>query len=244
VLGTLRAWLITAPLIILATVVCGTVSLAASLWDPSGRRPHRVAQFWARLLLKIAGVRVRVEGLERIAPGAAYVFVSNHLSLMDTPLVLAHIPVQFRFLAKRSLYKVPFIGYHLHRAGHIPVEREDPRSSLRTLAEAARVVRERGVSLLVFPEGSRSRGELGEFKHGAAYLAIRAGVPAVPLGITGTRAVLPAGSLTVRGGSVTLRIGEPIPTARMAPGDHKQLSALLRRRVGELIAGGAPCPAG
>lgn len=241
-LAKLRAWLITAPLIILATVICGTASLAASLVDPSGRAPHAVARFWARLLLLISGVKVRVEGLEHISPGGAYVFVSNHLSLMDTPVVLANIPVQFRFLAKRSLYKVPFIGYHLSRAGHIPVEREDPRASLRTLAEAARVVRERGISLLVFPEGSRSLGELGKFKEGAAYLAIRAGAAAVPLGITGTRAVLPPGSATVRSGRVTLRIGRPIPTAELLPQDHRRLTALLRERVAELIGTGAPEP--
>ena len=236
--------MITAPLIILATVICGTVSLAASLADSSGRAAHLVARFWARLLLAISGVKVRVEGLEHISPAGAYVFVSNHLSLMDTPVVLSHIPVQFRFLAKRSLYKVPFIGYHLSRAGHIPVEREDPRASLRTLAEAARLVRERGVSLLVFPEGSRSQGELGEFKEGAAYLAIRAGVPAVPVGIIGTRAVLPTGSATVRSATVTLRIGRPITTAELRPHDHRRLTALLRERVAELTgeAAGRPQP--
>ena len=234
-LAKLRAWLITGPLIVLATVVCGTVSLLASLVDSSGRWPHWVARVWARILLAVAGVRVSVEGLENISAGGSYVFVANHLSLMDTPVVLAHIPVQFRFLAKRSLYKVPFIGYHLSRAGHIPVEREDPRASLRTLAEAARIVRERAVSVLVFPEGSRSRGVLGEFKEGAAYIAVRAGVPAVPVGITGTLEILPTGSLTVRSGKAILRIGEPIPTAHMALREHRQLTKLLRQRVAALI---------
>ncbi len=236
--------MITAPGIILATVLCGTASLLVSLVDSSGRAAHRVARFWARVLLAISGVRATVEGLENIAGDGSYVFVSNHLSLMDTPLVLAHIPVQFRFLAKRSLYKVPFIGYHLHRAGHIPVERENPRSSLRTLAEAARVVRERGVSVLVFPEGSRSRGTLGEFKEGAAYIAIKAGVPAVPVGIAGTREILPTGSLTVRSGRATLRIGRPISTEGLAARDHKQLTALLRDRVAELIGADAVCASG
>lgn len=235
----LRAWLVTAPLIVLATAVCGTVSWLLALADSSGRKPHRIAQLWARLLLAIAGVRVRVEGLEHLDPRGAYVFASNHLSLMDTPLVLANIPVQFRFLAKRSLYKVPFIGSHLRRAGHIPVEREDPRASLRTLAEAARIVRERGVSLLVFPEGSRSRGQLGEFKEGAAYLAIKAGVPLVPLGIQGTEKILPTGSLTVLPGPAILRIGRPIPTAHLSLHEHRRLTALLREHVAELI-GAAP----
>lgn len=234
-LATLRAWLIIAPLIVLATALCGTLSWLLALVDSSGRKPHRIAQLWARLLLAIGGVRVRVEGLEHLDPQGAYVFASNHLSLMDTPLVLANIPVQFRFLAKRSLYKVPFIGSHLRRAGHIPVEREDPRASLRTLAEAARIVRERRVSILVFPEGSRSRGQLGQFKEGAAYIAIKAGVPLVPLGIQGTQKILPAGSLTVRPGPAVLRVGRPIPTAHYNVNEHRRLTALLRERVAELI---------
>ncbi|MGB9606680.1 MAG: lysophospholipid acyltransferase family protein, partial [Bryobacteraceae bacterium] len=221
--------------------VCGTCSWVAALADRSGRRPHRIAQVWARLLLAIAGVRARVEGLEQLDPGGAYVFASNHLSLIDTPLVLANIPVQFRFLAKRSLYKVPFIGSHLGRAGHIPVERKDPRASLRTLAEAARMVRERGVSVLVFPEGSRSRGELGEFKEGAAYIAIKAGVPLVPLAIRGTEKILPTGSLTVLPGPAVLRIGKPIPTSHLNARDHKALTALLRERVAELLNAGPLC---
>lgn len=237
----LRAWLFVAPLIVLVTAVCGTVSWLLALADRSGRLPHRVARIWARLLLRISGVRVRVEGLENIPPGGAYVFASNHLSLMDTPLVLGNISAEFRFLAKRSLFRVPFIGSHLNRAGHIPVEREDPRASLRTLAEAARLVQERGVSLLVFPEGSRTRGQLGRFKEGAAYIAIKAGVPLVPLAVRGTADILPAGSLTVRPGEALLRVGRPIPTAGLPPHEHKRLTRLLRERVSELLDERAAC---
>jgi 1-acyl-sn-glycerol-3-phosphate acyltransferase len=112
--------------------------------------------------------------------------------------------------------------------------RGDARASLRTLAESARIVRDRGVSVLVFPEGGRSPGAMREFKPWAAYIAIKAGVPAVPLGIAGTRQILPMDSLLVRGGQVLLRIGEPIPTSGMAIHDHRQLSQLLRQRVLEL----------
>ncbi len=240
-LANLKAWLITDPLVILATVICGTASLIASLFDGSGRVQHRVAQAWSRVLLAISGVKVRVEGLEHIAAGGSYVFVSNHLSLMDTPLALAHIPVQFRFLAKKSLYKIPFIGYHLNRAGHIPVERKDPRASLRAMADAARIIRERGISVLVFPEGGRSEGALREFKEGAAYIAIKAGVPAVPVGITGTREVLPMGSVTVRGGGVALRIGRPVPTSGLTIRDHAKLTEQLRERVLELTGARHVC---
>jgi len=237
-LQKLRSVLFNDPLIALATAVMGTISLATSLFDSSGRAQHGVARLWARMLLAIPGVRVRVEGLERISPGVGYVFAANHLSYMDTPLVMAHIPVQFRFLAKKSLFVVPFIGYHLKRAGHVPVHRDDARASLRTMTEAARIVRERGVSILVFPEGGRVPGEMEEFKEGAAYIAIKAGAPITPVGIVGTRAVLPMDTLLVRGGEVTLRIGEPIPTVGLTVHDHKRLTQTVRERVLELTLKG------
>ena len=233
--GFLRAALVTDPLIVLVTIAMGTASLVTSLFDSSGRAQHAVARLWARMLLAIGGVRVRVEGLERISSESSYVFVSNHLSYMDTPLVVAHIPAQFRFLAKKSLLKVPFIGYHLKRAGHIPVPRGDARASLRTMTEAARTVRERGISVLVFPEGGRAPGAMREFKEGAAYIAIKARVPAVPVGIVGTRQILPMDSLLVRGWEVRLRIGAPIPTAGLTIHDHRQLTERLREAVAELV---------
>ena len=202
-MSKLRAYLIIAPLIVLATVVMGTLSTLASLFDPSGNRSHAIARLWSRILILVSGMKVRVEGLEKVVPGAGYVIASNHLSFMDTPLVMAHIPLQFRFLAKRGLFKIPFIGGHLRRAGHVAIPREDARGSLKAMSEAARMIRERGVSVLVFPEGGRSTGVLKEFKEGAAYIAIKAGVPIVPVAISGTRQVLPMGSAEVRPGPVT-----------------------------------------
>ncbi len=234
-MSSLRALLITDPLIVLATAVMGTISLIVSLFDSTGRAQHSVARAWSRILLAVSGVKVTVEGLEKIAGLTSCVLVSNHLSYMDTPLVLAFIPLQFRFLAKTSLFKIPFIGYHLHRAGHIAVRRGDARASLKSMAEAAQAVRERGVSILVFPEGGRSPGPLREFKEGAAYIAIKSGAPAVPIGISGTRAVVPIGSIIVRPGDVRLRIGGPIPTAGLALHDRHKLTGQLRERVAELM---------
>ncbi|MGE5645889.1 MAG: lysophospholipid acyltransferase family protein [Acidobacteriota bacterium] len=235
--SSIRAALFTDPLILLATAAYGTVSLVTSLFDASGRAQHRVACAWARMLLRVSGVRLRVEGLENISPGASYVFVSNHLSFMDIPAILPSIPVQFRFMAKESLFSVPFIGYHLSRAGHIPVHRDDARASLKTLAEAAEIVRDRGISVLIFPEGGRSPGDMTEFREGAAYVAIKAGVPAVPVGLAGTREVLPMGSLLVKPGPAVLRIGKPVPTAGMTVRDRHRLNAELRERVAELSDG-------
>src|SRR5262249_30024770 len=173
-------------------------------------------------------------------PRGAYVFVANHRSLMDTPVVLAHIPVQFRFLAKKGLFLIPILGTHLRRAGHLPVVKDDPRASLKSMSDAARIIRERGLSVLLFPEGGRSHGKLQEFKEGAAYIAIKAGVPAVPVAMTGTRQVLPMGSMQIMSGIVGLRIGDPIPTANLTLKDRSSLTLTLRERVAELLGESTP----
>ncbi len=232
----LRAYFITAPLIVLATIAFGLVSLIVSLFETSGHRQIAVARAWARFLLWGSGVRVKASGLEKIAPNGSYVFVSNHLSYMDTPVVLANIPAQFRFLAKSGLFKIPLMGTHLARAGHIPVPRDDARAALKTMNTAAQVMRERGVSLLIFPEGGRSHtGDLAAFKEGAAYIAIRAGVPLVPIALKGTREVLPFGSGHFRSGPVTMRIGEPIPTDQVHLRDRGRITAELRDRIASML---------
>jgi len=231
----LRSLLITDPLIILATIACGALSLVLSFFDPNRHKQNAMARAWAQVLLAVSRVRVNVEGLDKIKEDGSYVFVSNHLSYMDTPVALANIPVQFRFLAKRGLFQIPFMGWHLARAGHIPVPRGDARAAVKTMTLAAQIIREQGISLLIFPEGGRSRkGELRPFMEGAAYIAIRAGVPLVPVGLRGTREVLPYGSGTIRGGPVTMRIGDPIPTGQATLRDRLHLTEFLRERIIEL----------
>jgi 1-acyl-sn-glycerol-3-phosphate acyltransferase len=220
------------PLIVLATILFGSLSLIVSFFDKTGSVQIRVARAWARSLLAVSGVRVRVHGLERISPGGSYVFVSNHLSYMDTPVMLAHIPVQFRFLAKRGLFQIPFLGQHLSRAGHIPVPREDPRAAVKTMQRAAEAIQQKKTSLLIFPEGGRSHdGQLRQFKEGAAYIAIRAGVPIVPVAIIGTREVLPFGSGVVKSGVVELHILQPVETRSIALKERGQLTDRLRGMI-------------
>ena len=230
----LRAYFLIDPLIILTTMVFGLASLLASAFDKRGRTQNAIARRWARTLLAVCGARVRIEGLEKLQEDGAYVLVANHASYMDTPAVLL-IPLQIRFFAKRGLFRIPLLGGHLRRAGHFPVARDNPRASLKSLTEGARLVRERGVSVVLFPEGGRSPDSLREFKEGAAYLAIKAGVPAVPIGIIGMRQVLPMGSAHVRPHAVTVRIGDPIPTEGMKLDARGELNQRLRREVAELI---------
>jgi 1-acyl-sn-glycerol-3-phosphate acyltransferase len=230
----------TAPLIALATVIMSTISVIASFFDPSGDTPHRLARTWAKLLLRIGFVRVETEGIEKLDTHAPYVLASNHTSYFDTPVIIANIPLQFRFFAKKGLFQIPFLGTHLQRAGHFQVVRDDPRASLKSISEGARQIREKRISVLLFPEGGRSEKSLREFKEGAAHIAIRAGVPLVPVGIVGARSVLPMHSMHVMPGTIGLRIGDPIPTTGMGPRDRGPLTRRAIRQVADLI--GEPVP--
>jgi len=224
------------PLIILSTLFFGVISLAASPFDRSGEFMMKTARLWARSLLAIAGVRVKVEGLENLAPGQSYVFASNHLSYMDTPVILTHIPADFRFMAKDGLFNIPLLGTHLSQAGHIPVPRRDPRAAVKTMTLAADTIRTRNISLLIFPEGGRSGdGILQPFKDGAAYIAIKAGVPVVPLAISGTHEVLAMHSATFHRGAVTVRIGDPIPTNGLTLHDRKPVTESARETIACLL---------
>ena len=236
-LAQLRALFIIDPLIIICTVAYGLVNLVVSLFETTGKMQVSIARAWARMLLRVSFVRMKVEGLEKIDPNGSYVFVANHLSYMDTPCILAAIPVQFRFMAKKGLFKIPFLGYHLSRAGHIAVPRENPREAIKAMIEAGKIIRERGISILIFPEGGRSpNAKLQPFREGAFYIAINAGVSVVPVAIAGTEKILPFGSGTVCPGRVRMRIGTPISTEGLTAKDRGALTLQLYEAVYDLLA--------
>ena len=234
-MSRLRSWLFSTPLIVLATIVMGTISLIASFFDSTGNSLHRLARIWGKFLLAVSFIRVRAEGLEKLDPDANYVFVSNHGSFLDIPAILANLPHQFRFFAKKSLYKIPFMGTHLQNAGHIPVDRSSPRASLKSMSEGAKIVAERRISVLLFPEGGRTAKGLRPFKEGAVYIAIKAGVPVVPMAIVGMRDLLPMGSGHIRSGRVVLRIGDPIPTTGLKLSDRDALNQRLYAEVARML---------
>jgi 1-acyl-sn-glycerol-3-phosphate acyltransferase len=208
--------------------------MVVSLWDPTGNSQHRVMRVWARMLLRLGGIRCRVYGAEKLNPARAYVLVSNHTSYIDTPAVTSSIPLQFRFFAKKGLFSVPFIGWHLTRAGHLPVIRGDARASLKSLSEGAKLIRERNLSVLIFPEGGRTETGLRQFKEGAAYIAIKAGVPAVPVALVNTRKALPMHSMMVQPCEIEIHLGDPIETSAMTLQDRGRLNEMLYERVGEM----------
>jgi len=241
-MSLLRSLLFSTPLLLLATIVLGTLSILASFFDNTGDSQHRLARLWGRILLAVSFIRVRVEGLERLDPNASYVFVANHGSYMDIPALLGALPFQFRIFAKKGLFKIPFLGNHLRRAGHLPVDRSNARNSLKSMSEGARVMAQRRVSVLLFPEGGRSPAGLREFREGAAYIAIKAGAPLVPVAIVGMRQLLPMGSIHLRSGRDVVRIGDPIPTDQLKSSARVELTRRLYDEVGRLL--GEPAPTG
>jgi len=186
------------------------------------------------MLRAVSFCSCKVFGADKLKPDTPYVIASNHASYADTPVVLATLPVEIRFFAKKGLFSIPFLGWHLGRSGHLPVIRDDPRASLKTMSEGARIMQQRCVSLLLFPEGGRSPQNMRPFKEGAAYIAIKAGVPVVPMGIVNARVVLPMHEWTVRPGVIEINVGEPILTTGMTARDRGRLNEMLEEKVAQL----------
>jgi len=229
--GYLRSLLVTIPLIYFLTIFWGTLSAFAAVADASGRLQHRCARWWARSLLAVCGIRVRVQGTEHITPGAVYVWTANHQSYLDIPVVFAWLPAEFRIMAKATLFHVPFLGWHLRRSGHMPVARDNPARAARSLLAAAAHVH-RGTAVFIFPEGGRSPdGQLREFRAGAFLLAIKAETPVVPITIRGTFEALPMHSWNVRPGTVDLILHSPISTAGMNSHSSESLAAQVREII-------------
>jgi 1-acyl-sn-glycerol-3-phosphate acyltransferase len=170
----LRSYCFFVPIVYLCTGVLGVIALLCSLFDREGRLQHRIARVWARSILRVVGIRVEVRGKERLTPSQPVVYAANHLSAVDIPVLYAELPGQFRIMAKKQLFRYPFLGWYLSRSGQIPIVLGDAHASLRSLNRACDALR-KGMPLAVFPEGGRSpSGELQEFLGGAFYVAIRA----------------------------------------------------------------------
>jgi 1-acyl-sn-glycerol-3-phosphate acyltransferase len=218
------------PSIAVYTIVLGTMSLGSSIVDRSGYFAHWCARMWSRLILATSGVRVVTRGLERLEPGKTYVFVANHQSIFDIPILFWTLPYQLRIIAKESLGNIPFMGWHLRRAGHMLVDRTRPEPT-RIIGWASRLT-SHGLSLIVFPEGTRSRdGRVARFKGGSFYVALEAGLPVVPLSVVGSRHVMLKGRVTTYPGEVGLIVHEPIDTRGLAGSDAKEFGERVRRII-------------
>ncbi len=225
-------YLIIIPLFVLSTAAFGSISLLCGVWDKSGRQQHAIASLWARSLLRIALSPVAVEHGERLPAGAA-VYACNHLSYYDTPVLFGRLPFQFRILAKAGLWKVPFIGWYLNRSGQVPIDQSSARAGVVSLAHGARTL-QAGMPLVIFPEGGRAaNGEVQAMAAGAAWMAIKAQVPLVPLTLVGTYELLPIHVYALRPRPLKLIVGEPISTAGMSTRQAEELTARLHAVIHE-----------
>ncbi|MBI4457206.1 MAG: 1-acyl-sn-glycerol-3-phosphate acyltransferase [Acidobacteria bacterium] len=219
------------PIILLWTALMALLSILLSLPDRDGHLQHGCARSWARFILWVSGADVHADSLRSVSGPGPFIFVCNHQSIFDIFSVLAFLPVQFRFFAKDSLFRIPFLGWHLKRAGHLPVDRSNARAAYRSFWSAMERIQS-GMSVLVFPEGSRSlAGEIGSFKKGSLRLALAAGVPVVPIAIYGSCRVLPKGSMLISPGRIDLSVGPPILPGEEDLKDKENFVEEVRGRV-------------
>lgn len=214
-----------------ATVILGTGAVAAGAIDR--RRAARITHAWGRLCLRLAGIPVRTEGLHHLRTGRRYVIMANHESGLDIPALLAALPPSLEscFLAKRSLFTIPFLGWAMRAAGFVAVDRDDRSTAASTFSEALRVIERRG-SPLVFPEETWTQdGALLPFQRGGFLIALKAGLEILPIGLEGPRLVMPPGSPRLFQHPVTVRIGRPIPTTGLRTSDRVELTSEVRQAV-------------
>ena len=240
-----RTNLIQAPLFVMLTALCGSVSLLVSLVDKKGNAQHRIARIWARVSVWNSYSKLTVIGAENLRKHPVAVYASNHTSYMDVPVIFAALPFQFRIMAWKALWPIPFIGWYLNRSGQLPIDTRNPGATLSSMGAAARVLRA-GMAVFVFPEGGRtSDGGLRPFHPGAAYLAIRAQVPLVPMALSGVYELMPIHTHHYYPGELSVSIGEPIETVGMTMQQVDELTARLRAAIETLrVAQGAKASRG
>ena len=196
--------------IILVTAFMAAMVILVSFVTAGGDTVHKIGRIWAKCILALSNIRVTVKGFSNLKPGRSYIYMANHMSNFDIPVLQAYLPVQFRWLAKAELYKIPVFGYAMKRAGYISIDRSDRKSAIESLNKAVNIIRD-GVSVVIFPEGTRSSTHnIQPFKKGGFFLAVDSGVPIIPIIIHGTERIMPKKQLLIKPGNVTLEIAKPI----------------------------------
>lgn len=221
--------------LVLTTVALSLVAIALSVFNTQERNIHRLARMWARFHLRMCGITIRTEGLEHIT-APPYIFMSNHQSALDIFALLSSLPLSFKWVAKRELFRIPFLGWGMKRAGYVSIDRNHPREALKAVDSAARKITE-GMTIIIFPEGTRSHdGRLLPFKKGVFSLARRAPVPLVPVGIRGSHTLQPKGAFLPRGkGVIYIRIGEPLTPSGESKPAKTDLMLEVRERIQRLM---------
>lgn len=226
---TLLVWLLGVPV----TIFLFMFVLLSLLIDREGKMVHSIGALWCRAILALSGVKVEIKGAENIPKDRPVIFLSNHQGAFDIPALQGFLDYQFRWVAKKSLFKIPIFGWSMSLAGYIGIERESAGAAYKSIEEAASKIKG-GTSVLIFPEGTRSKtAELLPFKRGGFLLAVKSGVPIIPVGIKGTSEIMRKGGALIKPSDVTISIGEPIKTEGA---DEKELRTETRAVIERLLA--------
>lgn len=226
IIRTLFVWVVGLP----ATIFLFIVVLLSLIFDRSGNSVHSIGSLWSRTLLFLSGVTVEVKGAEHIIGDKPQIFAANHQGAFDILALQAFLPIQFRWVAKKSLFKIPIVGWSMSLAGYVGIERERPGSAYKSIEAAAEKVKN-GTSVLIFPEGTRSAdGRLLPFKKGGFLLAIKSGAPIIPISIQGTKDIMKKESILINPGRIKIVVGRPILTIGV---EEKVLMESVRKAIEE-----------
>ena len=228
-------WLAFVALVV--TIPCATLTIIIAAVRSTSPLIEPVIRFWAKAIVRAAGVTLRTENIETIEPNRRYILVANHYSYLDIPCIFAAVPQPIRFMAKVSLFKIPIFGWSIARAGFIPIDRKNRRTAVKSFDLAADRIR-KGNTIVIFPEEGRTRQrEMRPFQRGAFLLALKSEQPIVPVAIDGTYDVFPATRWSVKPGVVTIKAGTPLPTAGLTLRDKDRLLTESRAQIHQMLFG-------
>jgi 1-acyl-sn-glycerol-3-phosphate acyltransferase len=212
-------------------IVLSTAAFIVTIFDKSGDGAHHCGRLWARGILGLAGIRVKISGIEHLDLNKPQILATNHQGTFDIFVLLAVLPVQFRWVVKKELFRIPFMGMAMRQAGYIPIDREHSRQALRDLKEAGTHLKT-GRSVVIFPEGTRTRtGKLGRFKRGIMLLATFSENPVVPVSIKGTFSIMKKGGFLICPGPVWVVVHPQIPVSGLSGKEQKELSEQVRQII-------------
>lgn len=217
--------------IIIFTFLLSFAAITVSFFSRTGNVVHNLGRFWAKTILWVAGIKVQTRGLENLDPDRPFVFVCNHQSNFDILVLFSALPVQFRWIAKAELFKIPLFGQSMRGAGYISIDRRDRKKAIQSLRQAAERIRS-GVSVMIFPEGTRSPdGDIGEFKKGGFILAYDAGVPIIPIVLNGTWSIMSKDSIRIKPDNVTLSVLPAVNVAEYSKAEKSKLIEDVRENI-------------
>jgi 1-acyl-sn-glycerol-3-phosphate acyltransferase len=222
--------------IVISTIGLSTLAFITFPFDRNGNIVHHYARWWAKMQLLVSGVRVKVKGLEYLGKKTPYIYMCNHQGSYDIFVLLSCLPVQFRWIAKKELFAIPILGWAMGAANYISIDRSGKRKALESIERAAGKIKG-GISVVIFPEGTRSRdGSIQPFKRGGFTLALKSGVPIIPITINGSRDVMPRHSMRVRPGEIRITIDRAIETTRHSLRERNVLMETVKETLERNLA--------